>query len=263
MADSVMAFYPLGTPLFGSGAHSERILDELIGIADAQGSSLLGHGQVVSGALSLGWWRHGGGVVISDGLVRARALQMELQAPVIVIDERLFAHVRAHSFARNYGAEVDPVNNLFRRFEGTLRGSEVSFCHLDYIRICLEAVDWADTPERIEAYRAAPVGVARRAIVEEGYRASVSEWLLAHAASIVLAHRRAEPDARESLEWLAAYHNAMVAMAMADPVCLCVLDPAPPNPHLIQTGRSHEGFCHRHVPIHWRVGCRKSARARP
>jgi len=222
---SVTAHYPL-TPTGTVAVETEAVLDDLVGIADAQASCVMGHGDFVSGAVALDRWHEDESSPSGEGLARAELLRSEVSLPVFAVDAALLEHVRAHSRLRAYAEHVDPVLTLFRHFDGSYRGRHLVFCYLDYIRICLESVDWADSPERLIAFKAAASGVERQRIVEEGIAASVRLWFLAHAARIVLAHDEAPDAERDSYVWLADYHNAMVATVASDADCRCVLDPA-------------------------------------
>jgi hypothetical protein len=221
---SVTAHYPL-TPTSTVAVEPEAVLDDLVGIADAQASCVMGHGDFVSGAVGLDHWSRDDPHPSGSGLAAARLLRAKVNLPVFAIDTALFEHVRSHSRLHAYAEHVDPVLTLFRHFDGSYRGRHMVFCYLDYIRICLESVDWADSPERLIAFKAAASGVERQRIVEEGIAASVRLWFLAHAARIVLAHDEAPDAERDGYVWLAEYHNTMVATVASDPDCRCVLDP--------------------------------------
>ena len=221
---TVTAHYPLA-PTSMVDIEAEAVLDDLVGIADAQASCVMGHGDFVSGAVGLDHWRRDDPHPSGSGLTAARLLRAKVNLPVFAIDAALFEHVRSHSRLHAYAEHVDPVLTLFRHHDGSHRGDQLAFCYLDYIRICLESVDWADSPERLIAFKAAASGVERQRIVEEGIAASVRLWFLAHAARIVLAHDEAPDTERDGYVWLADYHNAMVATVASDPDCRCVLDP--------------------------------------
>lgn len=224
---SVTAHYPL-TLTSTIAVETEAVLDDLVGIADAQASCVMGNGDFVSGAVALDRWHRDEPAPSGEGLARVELLRAEVDLPVFAVDAALLEHVRAHSRLRAYAEHVDPVLTLFRHFDGAYRGRHLVFCYLDYIRICLESVDWADSPERLIAFKAAASGVERQKIVEAGIAASVRLWFLAHAARIVLAHDEASDTERDGYIWLAGYHNEMVATAASDPACRCVLDPGLP-----------------------------------
>ncbi|WP_429242074.1 hypothetical protein [Luteibacter sp. 621] len=215
------AFYPIDIPGPGLDAWSECFLDALIGIADAQAASLLLHGEVLSGVLGLSGEATCGAVGANAGLTKGTNPGL----PVFAIDAALLAHADAHAILRGHAHELNPVASLVRTFSGQVRGQPVSFSHLDYMRVCMETVDWPDSGARLAAFEAAPPGPMRRAIVEAGYQASVRQWLLAHAARITMAFSQASVVEREAIEWLAGYHNVTVKEWGGDALCLCILDP--------------------------------------
>lgn len=220
-ASGLTAFYPIDIPGPGLDAWSACFLDALIGIADAQAASLLLHGEVLSGVLGLSSEAACDAVAPNSSVLTG----INPGLPVFAIDTQLLAHADGHAMLRGHAQDLNPVAALVRTFSGRVRGQPVSFSHLDYMRVCLETVDWPDSEARLSAFKAAPPGPMRRAIVEAGYQASVRQWLMAHAARITIAFSQASVLEREAIEWLAAYHNMTVMEWGGDALCLCILDP--------------------------------------
>ncbi|UPG92853.1 hypothetical protein [Luteibacter aegosomatissinici] len=222
-SDSVIAYFPLRSRAIEIQGDFDPVFSELVGFAEAQGAGVVFNGDFIRGGVELGWWFEEGATLISDALVEAHGLETRADVPVLAIGERLYKHARSHRDRGFYATDIDPVATSFRLYEGTYKRGPTRFYYLDYIRICLESIHALETLAELELYKATPSGKARQALLDEGYRAKLLDWLTRHGQRIKDAHAAAPGPAKSKYVWLAGYHNEMCDLHLANPSCYCRL----------------------------------------
>ena len=217
-SDSIIVNVPLESDATKYSGTFDPLMSEISGFAYAQGMCVL-NGIFLRGAIDLGWWYRDGEVVISQSLTRAYKQESECCFPMISVTNELLEFLSTHHHRSYYAEEIEPVRTSFSK---TKVGSK-EFTYIDYIRICVESVDWKTSKAQIASYRAASPE-EKDQIVNDGYRTAIDSWLSDHAEQIRSAHRASSGKVREKYEWLAGYHNTTAKQYTQNESCLCNLD---------------------------------------
>jgi hypothetical protein len=219
-SDCVVVNLPLTSAATRLEGTFDPLMSELTSFAYAQ-SSCVGAGLFLRGGLDLGWWYRSGDVLVSSSLVGAHKAETKTIFPVISLTSRLYEHFSSHEHRTHYSSDSDPIPRSFRWYEGTRDGEKVAFWYIDYISICIDALEWDSTAEQREAYRLASDEEKSR-LMSDGYRATVNKWLSHHARRIETAFvKAASHAARDKYVWLSSYHNEIAQLRSSTEECLC------------------------------------------
>jgi hypothetical protein len=217
-SDSIIVNVPLVSDATKYSGTFDTLMSEISNFACAQGSCVL-NGIFLRGGVDLGWWHQDGEIVISQSLTRAYKQEGECCFPMISVTKELLQFLQEHRDRRCYADEIEPVRNSFSK---TTVGT-TEFTYIDYIRLCLEALDWRTGNEQIDAYRSAPPE-QKDSIRNDGYRHNVDAWLIEHAGQIAKAHKASSGKVRDKYVWLASYHNEAAKQYSKNTLCSCVLE---------------------------------------
>ena len=216
-SDSIIVNVPLESDATKYSGTFDPIMSEISGFALAQGECVL-NGIFLRGAIDLGWWFRDEEIVISQSLTRAYKQESECCFPIISITSELLDFLSSHQDRNYYADDIEPVRTSFSK---AMVGSK-EFTFIDYIRICVESVDWKTSKKQVESYRAASPE-KKDEIVNDGYRKNIDEWLSKHAGQIALAHKNSSGKVREKYDWLASYHNETAVQYTQNDSSLCKL----------------------------------------
>lgn len=215
-SDCVVVNIPLKSDTTKYEGSFDPIMSELAGFAQAQGNCVQ-HSLFVRGGLELGWWYQDGHTLISQSMVGAVKREETACVPVIALCEKLYEYLSNHDHRKFYSNDVDPVKGMFRKYSS---GKE-DFFYIDYISLCVEALDWHRSKEQMSAYRDASPN-EKNEIMALGYRENVDLWLANHARNIEEAASLAPNDkVKDKYVWLASYHNEVAKNYSTNGDCIC------------------------------------------
>lgn len=216
-SDSVIVNIPLESEATKYSGTFDPIMSEIAGFALAQGECVL-NGTFLRGGIDLGWWYRDDEIVISQSLTRAYKQESECHYPVISITDSLAEFLETHKDRQIYSQDIDPTRSIFA--ETQFASKSITF--IDYIRICLNSLDWMIDKAQINEHRSATPEEKQR-IVSEGYRKKVDAWLTTHATRIREAHEHAPDQVKAKYQWLQDYHNRMAKQYSDNVACICEL----------------------------------------
>lgn len=221
-SDSVVVNVALESTMTKLQGTFDPIMSELSGFALAQGRCV-SNGLFLRGGVDLGWWYRTGNVLASASLVNAYKLEESAIVPVIALTDGLYGFLSKHRDRRFYSRDIEPVNTLFRQYDGKGPSGKVSFWYLDYITVITESIDWITSEKQRQSCFAAPPE-KRDHIRELGYRKNLTEWFKHRAKQIKIAHSSAKNNTvKQKYEWLAEYHNEIAAKFVPSPLVVCKL----------------------------------------
>jgi hypothetical protein len=227
VSDSIVTYIPLDSEAVQYSGDFDTLFSEMTSLATAQGALVVNSDIFVRGAVDLGWWFEEPDTVLSDAFVRAYKLETAVGMPVIAVGEALYNHLVSHEGRRAYSAEIEPVGQVLRRYEGTYwdKGVErpLVIHYLDYMGVCLRELNWWRDATDVARYNSTPPGEARQKLMDDGYAANIRQWLRLHAEAIRGGHADAPPSAQGKYVWLARYHNEIAEAQVGDDSCNCVL----------------------------------------
>jgi len=201
-SDCVVVNIPLESESTKYSGTFDPIMSELAGFAYAQGNCVL-NSLFIRGGLELGWWYQDGNTLISQSMVGAVKREESACIPVIALCEKMYNYFSEHNHRNFYSENFDPVRGMFKKYTS----EEDEFYYIDYISICVEALDWHRSKEQITTYRKASPD-EKDEIMAAGYRENVDTWLSNHARNIEAAANSAPNDkVKDKYKWLASYHN--------------------------------------------------------
>ncbi|HHO3376993.1 TPA: hypothetical protein ACRRWQ_000787 [Morganella morganii] len=215
-SDCVVINIPLKSQSTKYSGTFDPIMSELANFAYAQGNCVQSS-LFIRGGIELGWWYHDGDTLISQSMVGAVRREESACVPVIALCDELYKYFSEHEDRRFYSSEIEPVNNVFRRYS---KGG-VEFFYIDYITICIEALDWIQSPSQLADYKKATADEKEK-IMSSGYNLAVHRWLSRHARNIEKGARLAQSEkVREKYIWLADYHNDIAKKYNVSDICIC------------------------------------------
>lgn len=221
-SDSVIVNFPISSVATKYEGTFDPIMSEISGFGMAQGNCVQ-RGLFIRGGVDLGWWYQSGKTLVSQSLTRAYYSEGNANVPVLALTDDLYAFLSEHSDRKFYSDSADPIVDTFRKYEGIAKGKDVSFWYVDYIRICIESIDWM-SKSGLEAYKkASPESDERQSIIDDGYRRNVAAWLKNHASMIRCAYNTADEKCKSKYVWLAEYHNEYAKVYTKVDDCLCEL----------------------------------------
>jgi hypothetical protein len=201
-SDCIVVNVPLKSESTKYSGSFDPIMSELAGFAYAQGNCVQ-NSLFIRGGLELGWWYQDGHTLISSSMVGAVKREESACVPVIALCEEIYKYFSEHSHRNFYSEDIDPVSGMFKKY---ISGQDEYF-YIDYISICVEALDWHRSTAQMAAYRQASPD-EKDEIMASGYRENVDIWLSTHARNIESAARSAPNDkVKDKYRWLASYHN--------------------------------------------------------
>lgn len=201
-SDSVVINIPLQSEATDYSGTFDPLLLEFAGFAYAQGECVQ-NSLFVRGGLQLGWWFQDGSTLISQSMVGAVKREESANVPVIALCDEIYKYFSDHKHRNYYSEGFDPIKNMFRKYET----KEEHFFYIDYISICVDALDWQRSIEQMNKYRNSTPN-EKQEIRDYGYRKNVEQWLCNHARNIEAAAKQAlDEKVKSKYEWLASYHN--------------------------------------------------------
>lgn len=216
-SDCVIINTPLESKATKYSGTFDPIVSEIAGMAYAQAECVLKN-LFIRGGVDIGWWYKNKSTLISSSLTRAYKMEGGARFPVIALTNELIEHFSSHEDRKFYAPDIDPIRTLFR----TTRVDEVEIHYIDYIRINVEALGWQTSKEQMNEYRNSS-GKLRDAIVNEGYKSNVEQWLHAHANNVLGAYQAAPEKDKAKYIWLAEYHNEIARQFTGSTKCMCDL----------------------------------------
>lgn len=212
-SDSVVISIPVSSELVNVQGEFDVLMAELDGLATSQGRSVV-NGIFLRGGVGLGLWYRRGATLISDALIDAYKLEGAACVPMIAITDELYNHLANHSDRTTYSIDRDPLG-MFKRFNDLPNGQ--SSWMIDYLPICLGAVDGELTPEERERYKTA-TGDERDALRQQAYDRDRVNWARWHADEIRKAAASTQEDnVKSKYKWLARYHDNVVENSFLNP----------------------------------------------
>jgi hypothetical protein len=201
-SDCVVIAIPLKSAMTQHEGTFDPLMSELHSLAMAQ-AECVQRGLFLRGGIDIGWWFSEKNILVSPALANAYALEKEANVPVLSICEQAFEFFKNHHDNSFYAR--DPLPSLFKQYSETKSKTERYF--LDYIRVCLDSVNWQRNKAQVEEYRAADSDV-RDAIAQRGYTDNAIDWLNGHKRQISKAIATvSDASVRAKYEWLIRYHN--------------------------------------------------------
>ncbi|WP_441258099.1 hypothetical protein ACS18Q_17390 [Vibrio sp. Vf1514] len=217
-SDCVVVNLPLESESTKYSGTFDPIMSELAGFAYAQGNCVQAS-LFIRGGLELGWWYQEGHTLISQSMVGAVKREESACVPVIALCEEIYKYFSEHSHRDLYSEDYDPIRGMFRKYTS----DKEDFFYIDYISICVEALDWHRSTEQMNAYRKASPD-EKDEIMAAGYRENVDIWLSTHARNIESAAKSAPNDkVKDKYKWLASYHNDVAKGYSTNEECICQL----------------------------------------
>lgn len=217
-SDCVVVNIPLESESTKYSGSFDPVMSELASFAYAQGNCVQ-DSLFIRGGLELGWWYQSGHTLISQSMVGAVKREESACVPVIALCEELYKYFADHTHRGFYSEDYDPVKGMFRKY--TSENDE--FFYIDYISICVEALNWHSSREQMAAYRKASPD-EKDEIMASGYRQNVDIWLAKHARNIEAAANLApNKKVKDKYLWLANYHNDVAKNYSTSEKCICRL----------------------------------------
>ncbi|HIC8799979.1 hypothetical protein [Aeromonas veronii] len=215
-SDCVVVNIPLESESTKYSGSFDPVMSELASFAYAQGNCVQ-DSLFIRGGLELGWWYQSGHTLISQSMVGAVKREESACVPVIALCEELYKYFADHAHRGLYSEDYDPVKGMFRKY--TSKNDE--FFYIDYISICVEALDWHRSREQMAAYRKASPD-EKHEIMASGYQQNVDIWLAKHARNIEAAANSAPNEkVKDKYLWLANYHNDVAKNYSTNEKCIC------------------------------------------
>lgn len=217
-SDCVIVNIPLESDATKYEGTFDPIMSEITSFAYGQGFCCL-KSLFIRGGLDLGWWYQKDATLISQSMVNAYKSEGAVSVPVIALTDRVYDYFSKHSHREYYSDDFDPIPRAFRELE--INGKK--YLYIDYMTICLEAVEWQRSNEQIVEYRNAS-SERKNIIMNEGRRQNIDEWLKIHSENIQHAHARTnDNNVKSKYEWLANYHNEIANNFTRNQDCQCTI----------------------------------------
>ncbi|GAA3556362.1 hypothetical protein [Marinobacter xestospongiae] len=215
-SDCVVVNIPLESESTKYSGTFDPIMSELAGFAYAQGNCVQ-DSLFIRGGLELGWWYQEGHTLISQSMVGAVKREESACVPVIALCEEIYNYLSDHGHRKFYSEDYDPIRGMFRKY----CSDKEEFFYIDYISICVEALDWHRSKNQMSAYRKASPD-EKDEIMVSGYRENVDIWLSNHARNIESAANLSPNDkVKDKYKWLASYHNDVTKSYSTNEECIC------------------------------------------
>jgi len=215
-SDCVVVNIPLESESTKYSGTFDPVMSELAGFAYAQGNCVQ-DSLFIRGGLELGWWYQEGHTLISQSMVGAVKREESACVPVIALCEEIYNYLSGHGHRNFYSEDYDPIRGMFRKY----CSDKEEFFYIDYISICVEALDWHRSKKQMSAYRKASPD-EKDEIIASGYRENVDIWLSNHARNIESAANLSPNDkVKDKYIWLASYHNDVAKSYSTNEECIC------------------------------------------
>ena len=217
-SDSVIVNVPLQSEATKYSGTFDAIMNEVTGFANAQGECVQ-NGFFIRGGVDTGWWYKDKSILISQSLTRAYKAEGDANYPIIVLTDNFTEYLTEHPDRNCYSSDTDPINLYLRKTK--VKDKDVYY--LNYIKICIEALDWKTSPEQIERYQNSDSD-ERNKISNQGYLENTEKWLILHSNQIKSAHAEADSKVKPKYKWLADYHNEIAPQYTSNENCLCLIE---------------------------------------
>lgn len=213
-SDCIVVSVPIRSRLADQEGDFDVIMGELANFALSQGRCAV-NGIFLRAGADFGIWYRNRDTLISPAMVKAYELERQASVPMIAVTNDLYEHLSEHLHRGYYHKSADPIPRVLRRYQDLPNGTAQWF--IDYVPICLEAVDGAITGDDLAAYRSADPET-RDKMRSEAFWRDCREWALCHAEAIRAAYAAAMDDhVRAKYLWLAKYHDDAVSRFYNNP----------------------------------------------
>ncbi|MBE0472376.1 MAG: hypothetical protein IBX55_23070 [Methyloprofundus sp.] len=203
LSDSIVINTPIESPSVDRMGSFDALMDVLDDFALAQAMCVF-QGVFLRGAIADGWLYCEQGILISDGLVKAHAIESSISIPVIAVSDEIYEAFATHKDNQNYS--VSPGHQLFRKFEV----AESSFYFLDYLACRLSAMTHHGTEFSFESCQKFSDEEKDKYLNDLRVKNQINV-LMEHKALIEKAYYQANTEAvKQKYRWLASYHNQVV-----------------------------------------------------
>ena len=175
-SDCIIVFLPVYSSLTKTEGNFDVFASELFSIALSQGRCVI-NGIFVRGGIDYGVWYKRKDRLISPALVEAYETERGAVVPMIAVTENLYEHLSNHSHRKFYASSDDPVSQLIRQYDNLPNGMDMRF--IDYVPVCLEALDGELTGEERETYSSMDSEVKNK-MRNDAYWRACHRWALFH-----------------------------------------------------------------------------------
>lgn len=217
-SDCVVINIPLQSEATKYEGTFDPIMSEITNFAYGQGACCL-NSLFIRGGIDIGWWYQNNTTLISQSLVNAYKTEGTASVPIIALTNEFYEHFSNHKHRESYSKSFDPIPKVFRKYQNC--GKE--FFYIDYITICLEAINWQCSKEQMDIYLKSN-SEEKEAIRDTGYRKNVDDWLKTHSRNIEAAHNKTnEEKVKIKYIWLSHYHNEIASNFTNNQECQCTV----------------------------------------
>lgn len=136
-SDSIVAAWSMRSEATATMTEFDALLQQLSGIAAAQGMLMIRDRQLVRGGIGRGWLREDKDTVVSSALVKAARLEKCVINPFIAVESELYTYFVEHNGRETYAESIDPIHTLFIPPSDYTNGLPA----LDYFLITLGEID--------------------------------------------------------------------------------------------------------------------------
>lgn len=204
LSDSIVINTPIESPNVDRIGSFDALMSVLDDFALAQAMCVF-QGVFLRGAVADGWLYYEQGILISDGLVKAHAIENCISVPVIAVSDEIYKAFATHKDNQHYSDS--PVQQLFRKFED----AESSFYFLDYLACRLNGMTHQGTEFSHESYQKFSDEEKDKYLNDLRVK-NQTNVLVDHKALIEKANYQANSEVvKQKYRWLARYHNQVAS----------------------------------------------------
>lgn len=204
-SDSIVAAWNMRSEATATMTEFDALLDQLSGIANAQGMLMFRDHQLVRGGIGRGWLREDEDTVVSSALVKAARLEKCVKNPFIAVEEELYEYFLEHSGRKTYAEDADPTHTLFIPPSDYTNGLPA----LDYFLITLGEIDLS--PAQMLQARRIDFGEKRDVFRSRCWWENRLLYVREHRQFIIGGLESPAADVRLKFEALREHHNRRVA----------------------------------------------------
>lgn len=204
-SDSIVAAWNMRSEATATMTEFDALLEQLSGIACAQGTLMFRDHQLVRGGVGRGWLREDKDTVVSNALVKAAGLEKCVRNPFIAVEVELYEYFLEHSGRKTYAEDGDPTHTLFIPPADYTNGLPA----LDYFLITLGEIDLSRA-QMLQSRDLAP-GETRDDFRSECWWENRLSYVREHRQFIMAGLESPAVDVRQKYEALREHHNRRVA----------------------------------------------------
>lgn len=204
LSDSLVINTPIDSPSVDRMGSFDALINVLDDFALAQAMCVF-QGIFLRGAVADGWLYFEQDILISDGLVKAHAIENSISIPVIAVSDEIYKAFATHKDNQHYS--VSPVHKLFKKFED----AESSFYFLDYLACRLNGMTHHGNEFSQESYQNFSDEEKDKYLNDLRIKNQINA-LVDHKVLIEKAYYQANSEAvKQKYRWLASYHNQVAS----------------------------------------------------